>query len=416
MKLLQGLLARLDDARDIVAETADMYHSEDTAMHAGSDDDDLTEIQELKVTVAATIKSLFTMSILVRKPARHHLRIGSICSEVAPFEPWDYAHVKEKYPVANETLVTRLGSAITRRRMYVKYRERHTAKLKQGITNITNPIDLNEEKAASVLSDTIATSVQNQNIDFDDRASNSGATQTSYATTLTSGDAVMIPRRPKESCNGDPFECPICFHIIKIESTRAWNKHVFLDLQSYLCLRKDCATPHKLYGTRHEWLDHRNICRLNSNSSNTADLTCQLCNAVFSEDTQYGRHCARHLQDLALFALPPTMNCTDGDSDEDEPNIAAEPATDMSDEDDAPAPTPQEPKLFELEPQKPYTESTPGNAITADDSGIGNPNIQLALAENLIKCAIRSLSSLRRGIKTMSRTCLVIIGELLQGS
>ena len=341
LKLLQDLIARLEDARDISAEAANSDSDKEIASDEESDDEDsLTEMQELQKTIASIIKSLFLMSMLVRKPAQHDLRIGSSRSEVVAFQPFDYSHVRDKYPRASEALISRLGSAITRRRMYLKYRERHAAKLKQGIANVvSDATGLQNDGTANVtvLSDTVATSAQDWNIDFDDRASNSGVSQTSYAATLMSGDAITIPPPPKASRNGDPFECPICYHIIKIESTRSWNKRVFLDLQPYLCLSDDCTTPQKLYATRHEWLHHLQTSHpkpKSTESSDKQDIECPLCPARFSDDVHLGRHSARHLQDLALFALPSSLHDIEEDSDADRSVLASENETDSSDEGD----------------------------------------------------------------------------------
>jgi hypothetical protein len=114
---------------------------------------------------------LFQMSILVRKPAQHDLLVGSRKADVTAFEPFDYSHVLDKFPKADKKLVSRLGHAITRRRQYLKYRERHAMKLRQGIDKVTN-VSRGDERTA--LSETVATDLHNWHIDFDDKASESG--------------------------------------------------------------------------------------------------------------------------------------------------------------------------------------------------------------------------------------------------
>ena len=189
--------------------------------------------------------------MLVRKPAQHDLYAGSSRADVIAFEPFYYGHVRDKFPNADKSLISRLGSAIARRKMYLKYRERHAAKLRQGINNIaTGSHGETNEGATTVMSDTVATDLHNWNIDFEESASNSGESQTSYAATLMMGGNLTIPPPPKESLEGNPFECPLCYHIVRIESTQSWNKHVFLDLQPYICLDMGCKTPQKLYATR----------------------------------------------------------------------------------------------------------------------------------------------------------------------
>lgn len=318
LKLLESLRGRLDDARNILTEGSE---SDDEASldHVSDDEVPLTEMEELHKTIASIIKSLFLMSMLVRKPARRDLRAGSSRADVAAFEPYDYGHVRDKYPGANETLVLRLGYAITQRRRYLRYRERHAAKLRQGIGNVfTRAQGAASEGAATVLSDTVASDVHD--VDFDERASYSGESQTSYAATLMTGKHITIPPPPKESRGGSPFECPLCYHLIKIESTQSWNKHIFLDLLPYLCLEIDCITPQKLYATRHEWLHHLEIAHPGRISTSTGSIQqeaadCPLCAETFQHEAQYDTHIARHLQDLALFALPSSLQDVEEDSD-----------------------------------------------------------------------------------------------------
>ena len=113
--------------------------NEDVESLGGSssdDDESPTEIQQLQKGVATIISCVFQMSILVHKPAQHDLLSGSRKAGVAAFEPFDYSHVLDKLPKADKKLVSRLGRASTRRRQYLKSRERHAMKLKHGIDRV----------------------------------------------------------------------------------------------------------------------------------------------------------------------------------------------------------------------------------------------------------------------------------------
>ncbi|KAI4217016.1 MAG: hypothetical protein L6R36_009317 [Xanthoria steineri] len=251
--------------------------------------------------------------MLVRKPAPHDLRIGSRGAEVAAFEPFDYNHVRDKYPTAEEFIVSRLGHGITRRRQYLKYRERHALKLKQGISGVEDDTIHDNATSGVVLSETIATDLQDSNIKFDDNASQSGNSQTSYAPTLMSGGDITIPAPPRNSRGGAPFECPYCYFIVTAPSTRSWNRHVFDDLQPYMCLDKTCTTPHKLYATRHEWVHHSDT--MHRRKASGEGRKCVLCGDPQKTAQQHNRHVARHLQELALFVMPPNHD----ESDTEEP-------------------------------------------------------------------------------------------------
>ena len=182
---------------------------------SSGDEESQTEIQQLLRSIATIINCLFQMSMLVRKPAPHDLLVGSKKADVAAFEPFDYNHVINKFPKADNRLVSRLGQANTRRRKYLKYRERHAMKLKQGINKVINTSGGDTE----VLSETVATDFCGRNIDFDEKASESGFSQTSYALTLMSGGDITIPAPPRASKDGAAFECPYCFYVINTEST-----------------------------------------------------------------------------------------------------------------------------------------------------------------------------------------------------
>ena len=325
IKLLYSLNRRLDDAREVLQKADD----EDLEVSSDAEEEeeklDLEpEMLQMQHSAAAIINRLFQMSILVRKPAQVDHRVRSSRAEVAVFEPFDYGHVRDKFPRAEEALISRLGSAITTRRMYLKYRERHAAKLKQGINGVSTGAA--NEGSVAVLSDTMATNLRDSNIDFDEKASESGESSTSYAATLMSGGAITIPPPPIESQNGNPFECPLCFHIIKIESTKSWTKHVFLDLQPYICLDINCATPQKLYATRRDWLHHMKTFHTEGTGLRIVTdgaIVCPLCAASFNDEMQLAIHSARHLQDLALFVLPQSLHDFEEDDEEEEsrPNL-----------------------------------------------------------------------------------------------
>ncbi|KAL8702444.1 MAG: hypothetical protein Q9201_004395 [Fulgogasparrea decipioides] len=322
IKLLDQLLNRLHEAGKAILE--EEVEDEDVESLEGSSSEDealQTDVHQLQRSVATIITCLFQMSMLVRKPAQHDIRVGSRGAEVAVFEPFDYSHVRDKYPKAEDFVVSRLGQGLTRRRKYLKYRERHALKLKQGINNAVtgNSIDDNA-------SETIATDVQNWNVRFDDNAPQSGISETSYAPTLMSGGDITIPAPPRSSHGGAPFECPYCYFIITAPSTRSWNRHVFDDLQPYMCLDKACTTPHKLYTTRHEWVHHSNTMHHQEDSlvtgcnNNGRSRNCILCGDSQATRQRYDRHVARHLQELALFVLPRN----DEESDREEPSTESD--------------------------------------------------------------------------------------------
>lgn len=312
LKLLQDLLERLHDAREVLTGGHESADEDELADDLSDDEEPTTEIQELRESLATIINCLFQMSMLVRKPAQHDMLMDSRWSEVAMFEPFDYHHVQDKYPKADSAIVERLGLAMTRRRKYLKYRERHALKLKQGI-NDTVPEGDNKTIAgdtATSLSNTVATKVNESQSSFDDGGSESGLSQTSYASTLLDGGAITFPKLPDSGQGGLPFECPYCHLIITAKNSSSWARHVVQDLQPYICIVATCNTPDKLYSTRREWLHHMKMVHPvkltpELEKERTAPrLVCLLCEDNFKTEPQHDRHVARHLQELALFVLP----------------------------------------------------------------------------------------------------------------
>ncbi|KAI4194380.1 MAG: hypothetical protein LQ350_007792 [Teloschistes chrysophthalmus] len=130
LDLLADLRGLLDDIIVYFKEepSEDELWSEDE-----SDDDPTTELQSYFRRVNTTIKCLYKMAMLIRNPAQHDMLRHSQSDETAAFKPFDQQYVRDKFPQASEQLVLSLGGLITRRRRYLKYRERHNIKLGKGL-------------------------------------------------------------------------------------------------------------------------------------------------------------------------------------------------------------------------------------------------------------------------------------------
>ncbi|KAL8789557.1 MAG: hypothetical protein Q9195_006784 [Heterodermia aff. obscurata] len=239
--LLERLLAGLKDARDIVIEATQSEH-EISMGETSNDEGPVSDMKELQITIASVIKSLFTMSILVRQPAQHDSRLAILNRPVAVnYEPYDYALVRDRYPKADEVIVSRLASAITRRRMYLRHQAMQAANLRQRNATILADNSATEAMA----SDTFATDPQEEHLDFGDETSDSEEIMPHRFT-----DDYMPP--PKGLYRGSPFECPFCCYVIRFRRPHlSWNKHVLEDFRPFMCLNIDCTTPHKTYVTRH---------------------------------------------------------------------------------------------------------------------------------------------------------------------
>ena len=302
--LLGDLDQSLNDIVEEISEEAAAEGSEDDGMSAAwPDESPTTELQQIHEEVVNIIDCLYQLSMLIRKPAQHDLLVGSRIGDKAEFEFYDQEHVRNLHPRTEEQISQRLGHAITRRRQYFGYRERHHRKLAQGIQRTTT---------GSVMSETIATDFKTHNIEFEETSSNSGMSQTSYAPSLVDGGRVTIPPPPKESVGGKPFECPYCFFLIDTKTTRSWNRHIFKDIKPYVCTFTDCSMPDRLYDSRREWHLHETTEHLCGEH-----FVCALCRDTLKSAKQYERHVARHLEELALFALP-RIEMDDAEDDDDD--------------------------------------------------------------------------------------------------
>jgi hypothetical protein len=189
LKLLEDLCSTLREIEEVLADGPSL--GED------SDGEAETEIQQLYHGLCNINKCLYQMSMLIRKPARHDRRHQSHTNYTTAFQPFDRDHVAHKYPEADSSTVERLGLAISGRREDLRYRERHHAKLAQGLSHARN----NEQTQTHsvVLSQTVATEFEeNTHIEFEDTMSNSGLSQTSYALSLEGGGQTSVPPPPTE--------------------------------------------------------------------------------------------------------------------------------------------------------------------------------------------------------------------------
>ena len=295
---LHDILDEISGDRTDVLEDDDFWPGEEST----------TDLQQLHEELINIIDCLYQLSMLIRKPAQHDMLVGSRMGDMTQFEFYDKEHVRNLHPRTEEQIGQRLGSAITRRRKYLFFRERHHKKLEKGIEEVQG---IQRATTGSVLSETIATDFQTPNIEFEETSSNSGISQTSYAPSLIDGGRVTIPPPPRDSVGGKPFECPYCFFVIDIKSTKAWNRHIFKDIKPYVCTFPECSMPDRLYDSRREWYFHE------SKEHRREDFICSLCKDTLKSSKQYERHVARHLEELALFALP-RIEIDDAEDDDDD--------------------------------------------------------------------------------------------------
>ncbi|KAJ8129795.1 hypothetical protein O1611_g3836 [Lasiodiplodia mahajangana] len=253
-----------------------------------------SELDQLSKEIADTISNLLRLSMSLRNPAPHDRFMSTEYAKVRYFEANDKAHVEAKFPRASQTLVIRLGQALSQRRQYFRYRESHHEKLARGLFDSGR----SEAGAQSTVASSIprgmrvpGTTPVFGELDEDER-SDTGFSQTSFATTAPDSERLRIPPLPKKSNDG-PFECPFCFMLIFCESEYATEA----DLRKHVTGNHGPITEMELNTVIAR-------CGRNQSLSTIFPVECPLCCDTLQSVQQYQRHIGRHQVDLALFALP----------------------------------------------------------------------------------------------------------------
>ncbi|KAF2786341.1 hypothetical protein K505DRAFT_221217, partial [Melanomma pulvis-pyrius CBS 109.77] len=364
LELLRGLEDVIREANEIIC--GDKVPWEDLSdIDSDCPEDELpqveatTELQQLVSNMAEIVTCLMQLSMSLQNPAPHDQFKGSIHIDMTHFETFDIEHVRGKFPNAEEYLVTRLGKAISRRRQYLRYRDLHRKKLEQGLqlpepappviqSTVASPIPLAVKTSSSIV-DLV------KNDYYEDTLS-----QTSYASSTNDATRLRPPPLPEQGQDGAPFECPLCFRFTSVRQVSSWHKHVYRDLQPYVCSFEGCIIPDSTYESRHDWFNHEvqahrtwwecisgcnlpfhshsdfqrhlqlvhadcsseerlsdimRSCERNINMD--AEAQCVLCQQHLPSLTQLRHHLGKHYEELALFALPSYMNDDQDESDDD---------------------------------------------------------------------------------------------------
>ncbi|KAF2116697.1 hypothetical protein BDV96DRAFT_645109 [Lophiotrema nucula] len=215
--------------------------------------------------------------------------------------------ITRKYPQANIEVVEHLGKANWER--YQRLQAERRLNVARG--------DTEEYASRSILADS----------EFKDSGlGTSVPAQSSYAqsvisilSTVSSGAQLQIPPLPASAKSGLPFECLACGKNVKVQTNREWRRHLFKDLQPYSCFQPSCNFSIAPFRERQLWIAHLELQHGFGPSWNNTQ--CSLC----FEHTGSGknvilRHFARHMEDIALAALPRGVDSganSEIDSDED---------------------------------------------------------------------------------------------------
>lgn len=215
------------------------------------------ELEEYFGEISDTISELYRLSTTIQNPARRDRLERCSSINVSQYEHWDFQHISNKFPNAEQYLWQRLGKANTKRRQILKYHELYHKTLSVPDDNIQPTISpaptFTEEKGQSEghvqhdqvespefqehpnsadLTDTtskypitISTSLAKDQRPIDAQ-SDTDISQTSCAMS-SSGTAhtlrVPLPLGWYCAPTGSHFECPHCYLIVAAETEQRWR-------------------------------------------------------------------------------------------------------------------------------------------------------------------------------------------------
>ncbi|KAL6879174.1 hypothetical protein J3F83DRAFT_725355 [Trichoderma novae-zelandiae] len=269
---LTNIIQHVNPRRDTAVDAS---ISSDLASAIGLDPTDESndvasdEADMLLQIISESIKSLLRLGILVRKVApRDRFRQALVSSDTAFLEWFDINYVAQRYEkLGNSQLSNRLGSAIAKRRQFIKYCRDHRSRL--GLDEATRTHDATASERLSSKATTFAPvpDLQMGNIleeEYD------GISLASASTMANSSSSLKLPQLDDLSRAHEPFECPICFTLRCFKSERAWQIHAFSDLKAYVCTMggRDCDA--EFFGNRDTWFEHEL-------RKHRCQYTCTLC-------------------------------------------------------------------------------------------------------------------------------------------
>ena len=221
---------------------------------------ELNELESLVSDITHIITCLYKFSIAIQNPAPKERLHKIELIDVSHFGYWDIKHIEEKFrPLDSQNdftvakyLSERLSKANTKRRQLLKYYQAHHKKIARYIdvpSSSRSNIERNEfarankpttedgsARAPDGKAATITTTMKSQTTvstipiernqavkiewDEDDRLS-----QTSYASSTNHAVRIRVPPPPNEKAafEGEPFECPYCFNLIRVKSRKGWK-------------------------------------------------------------------------------------------------------------------------------------------------------------------------------------------------
>ncbi|KAK2018380.1 hypothetical protein LZ32DRAFT_371014 [Colletotrichum eremochloae] len=271
----------------------------------------LNDWDEIADDIRTDVECLIDLEPLIQAPFVDHRKSKAIEKKPEKLETWTprqlyTSRISHRFPNARLELVNRLAQANWDRFQRIQSdKERNIAE--RG--NATR-----EEKTES------RTPTENDSNFHDSGLGTSQGTRSAYAETTMSyrqntAHSIRIPPLPMEAKKGRPFECLACGRQIRIMNNSAWKKHLFNDLQPWLCHDVSCRYGADPFTSREDWIQHLTLEHGFTNQSQS--VNCPLClEPMGNGKVGITKHLSSHLEEISLSSLPAGV-ASDGDSDED---------------------------------------------------------------------------------------------------
>ncbi|KAK8861918.1 hypothetical protein PGQ11_008153 [Apiospora arundinis] len=284
----------------------------------------------------------------------------------------DLEELVSQYASAQSWIMRRTGIASARRKQQFVYWKEHAAKLggsqpqppkTQQITPVADAHVFQYERPHVAISGyvgpslaTSATPLPANTIKPDDMKSVISH-QSGFSVPIDAENELHWPAPPKRKGEDKYFQCPYCMILCPARYLEDgyWQKHLIHDLQPYHCTYEQCEDPHRLYGTRQEWIDHESQhlrvwhCRQHDEEFETqpdfvnhlekshpeyvhgrlseqhfsaalapsehVHRDCPYCPSSFSSSLHMQKHVMNHLERFAILAFPSLDDEIDGPQD-----------------------------------------------------------------------------------------------------
>jgi hypothetical protein len=215
--------------------------------------DDFDPVEDLSLSVSDCITSLLKVSTLLRKVTTRDRYAQALASKHDALPPeyavFDRRHVAEKFPKVQQQqwLCDRLANAITTRRRYLRYAQRHQKRIAHEPVDVAashpaqvavrlapsqTPKSSSAPKTATATAvSTAASTLQVQKLaelnldqlDDDDDDNISQATSFVSEAGLDDDYKSKVIELDKLTKHQEPFECPYCHGMVQFRNQRAWR-------------------------------------------------------------------------------------------------------------------------------------------------------------------------------------------------